>query len=42
MKIEQTYKLGLRESRIKNKVINYRCISFLENISTYHSGLLGY
>ena len=42
MKIEQTYKLGLREVGIKNKLTNYGILAFLEDIATYHSGLVGY
>ena len=42
MKIEQTYKLGLREIGIKNKLTNYGILAFLEDIATYHSGLVGY
>ena len=42
MKIEQTYKIGLREVGIKNKLTNYGILAFLEDIATYHSGLVGY
>ena len=42
MKIEQTYKVGLREVGIKNKLTNYGILAFLEDIATYHSGLVGY
>ena len=42
MKIEQTYKLGLREIGIHNKLTNYGILAFLEDIATYHSGLVGY
>lgn len=42
MKIEQTYKLGLREVGIRNKLTNYGILAFLEDIATYHSGLVGY
>ena len=42
MKIEQTYKLGLREVGMKNKLTNYGILAFLEDIATYHSGLVGY
>ena len=42
MKIEQTYKLGLREIGMKNKLTNYGILAFLEDIATYHSGLVGY
>ena len=42
MKIEQVYKLGLREVGMKNKLTNYGILAFLEDIATYHSGLIGY
>ena len=42
MKIEQIYKLGLREIGMKNKLTNYGILAFLEDIATYHSGLVGY
>lgn len=42
MKIEQKYKIGLREVGIKNKLTNYGILAFLEDIATYHSGLVGY
>lgn len=42
MKIEQIYKLGLREVGMKNKLTNYGILAFLEDIATYHSGLVGY
>ena len=34
MKIEQTYKLGLREIGMKNKLTNYGILAFLEDIAT--------
>ncbi len=42
MKIEQTFRLGLREAGIKNELTNYGILAFLEDIATYHSGLVGY
>ena len=42
MKIEQTYKVGLREVGMKNELTNYGILAFLEDIATYHSGLVGY
>ena len=42
MKIEQTYKIGLREVGMKNELTNYGFLAFLEDIATYHSGLVGY
>ena len=42
MKIEQSYKIGLREVGIKNELTNYGILAFLEDIATYHSGLVGY
>ena len=42
MKIEQTYKIGLREVGMRNELTNYGILAFLEDIATYHSGLVGY
>ena len=42
MKIEQTFKLGIREIGMNNKLTNYGILAFLEDIATYHSGLVGY
>ena len=42
MKIEDTYKIGLREVGMKNQLTNYGILAFLEDIATFHSGLVGY
>ena len=42
MKIEQEFKVGIKDIGIKNKLTNYALLSFLEEIGCYHSDLAGF
>ena len=42
MKIEETFKVGIREIGLKNEMTNYGFLAFLEDLATYHSNAVGY
>jgi len=42
MKFEQSFRIGIREISLKNKITNYGILSYLEDIATYHSDTVGY
>lgn len=42
MRLEQTFKIGIREIGMSNKITNYGFLAFLEDIATVHSDLVGY
>ena len=42
MKLEQKYKIGLREIGLNNKITNYGFLAFLEDLATDHSDMVGF
>ena len=42
MKYEQEFKVGAREMGLYNRLTNYGFLSFLEDIASNHSDLVGY
>ena len=41
MKLERSFKVGLREIGLKNEITNYGFLAFLQDIATDHSNMIG-
>lgn len=42
MKIEEKFKIGIREIGLKNELTNYGFLAFFEDLATFHSDMVGY